>query len=168
MSSLGFKLKIYDASPDQQWAQSLKLSYSASLDEVLSDVDIISLHCPLTPSTHHLINEDVLLHKLSKPVILINTSRGALIDSHALIKALNEGKVLAAGLDVFEGEDQVLTRGGKVPDTVKALLNLDNVILTPHMAYFTMESLNRIWEATLCNLERFFLKKEIDPKYIVV
>ena len=99
-----------------------------SLEELLTRSDIISLHCPLTPSTHHLLNPSTLSQ--CKPgVFIINTSRGPVIDEKALLEALESGHVKRAGLDVFERE----------PHVEKALLENDNVVLSPHYAAFTHE-----------------------------
>lgn len=99
-----------------------------SLNELLAQSDIISLHCPLTPETHHLINAETL-SQCKKGVFLINTSRGQVVDEKALINALESGQVKRAGLDVFERE----------PYYEKELLEIDNVVLSPHYAAFTQE-----------------------------
>jgi len=99
-----------------------------SISELLSESDIISLHCPLTPETRHLLNRDTL-SQCKKGVYIINTSRGPVIDERALIEALNSGQVKRAGLDVFEREPQV----------EQQFLGMENVLLSPHYAAFTHE-----------------------------
>jgi glyoxylate reductase len=99
-----------------------------SISELLSESDIISLHCPLTPETQHLLNRDTL-SQCKKGVFIINTSRGPVIDERALIEALNSGQVKRAGLDVFERE----------PQLEQQFLGMENVVLTPHYAAFTHE-----------------------------
>jgi len=98
------------------------------LSELFARSDIISLHCPLTPETRHLINRTTL-SQCKKGVYIINTSRGAVVDEVALVEGLKTGQVRRAGLDVFEREPQV----------EKELLEMDNVVLSPHYAAFTNE-----------------------------
>jgi glyoxylate reductase len=99
-----------------------------SIPELLSESDIISLHCPLTPETQHLLNRETL-SQCKKGVFIINTSRGPVIDERALIEALNSGQVKRAGLDVFERE----------PQLEQQFLGMENVVLSPHYAAFTHE-----------------------------
>lgn len=99
-----------------------------ALSELLAQSDIISLHCPLTPETHHLINPTTL-SQCKKGVYIINTSRGPVVDEAALVEALKTGQVGRAGLDVFERE----------PQAANELLEMENVILSPHYAAFTHE-----------------------------
>ena len=103
-------------------------AHFVSLEELLSTSDIISLHCPLTPETHHLLRPETL-SQCKKGVFIINTSRGPVIDEKALVQALETGQVKRAGLDVFERE----------PKIEQGLLENDNVILSPHYAAFTYE-----------------------------
>ncbi len=110
-----------------------------SLDEVLSEADFLSLHCPLTRATYHLIGEREL--RLMKPTaMLINTARGAVIDEPVLVRALSEGWIAAAGLDVLEQEPPA-------PDN--PLLRLDNVVLTPHVAGYSDEYLDLSWQLSV-------------------
>jgi D-3-phosphoglycerate dehydrogenase len=101
-----------------------------NLDTLLSESDFISLHTPLTPETRHIINA-AALKKMKRTAILVNTSRGAAIDTDALVNALQEGQILRAGLDVFEDEP--------LP-TDHPLVGMDNVILTSHVAWYSKES----------------------------
>jgi len=108
---------------------------SLELDEVLAQSDFVSLHCPLTPETTHLIGERQL--RLMKPTgVLINTSRGSVVDERMLFRALTEGWIAAAGLDVLEKEP---------PDWNNPLLKLDNVVVTPHIAAFSDDYLDESW-----------------------
>lgn len=130
----------------------------APIDEVLAASDIVSLHCPLTAETHHLIDADRLA-TMRDGVMLINTSRGALIDTDAVIHALKSGKVGHLGLDVYEEEvdlffedlsDQVLQ-----DDTFARLMTFPNVLITGHQAFFTRDALSTIAEVTLGNITAF-------------
>ena len=122
------------------------------LETVLKNSDYVSLHCPLTPATRHLINADTLV--LMKPTaFLINTSRGALIDEPALIKALQEHKIAGAGLDVQETEP---------PVEDNPLYTLDNVILTPHMGWKGLETRQRLLSILKGNIDGFINGKPVN------
>ena len=130
-----------------------------SLDELLKTSDVISLHCPLTEDTFHLINEDAV-KKCKKGVIILNTSRGALIDSEALLDGIKQRQVGAACLDVYEEEADVFFQdfsGHIVEDDILArLISMPNVIVTSHQAFLTEEALRNIAETTIANLSAFF------------
>lgn len=139
-----------------------------TLDELLETSDIISLHCPLTKENRHLINETTI-GKLKPGAYIVNTSRGLLIDTQALINGLKSGKVGAAGLDVYEEEtalffedysDEIIR-----DDTLSTLISMPNVIVTSHQAFLTREALDSIAQTTIQNLRDFFagnkLKNEI-------
>lgn len=111
-------------------------------DTVLKESDIISIHCPLNESTRHLIGEKEF-QKMEKRPLLINTSRGAIIDEKALIQALKEGLLSGAGLDVLEKEP---------PDPKNPLLAMDNVILTPHVSFYSVESISELKRRTAENV----------------
>lgn len=131
-----------------------------SLEELLKNSDVISLNVPLTDETYHLIDRDAFL-KMKDNVILINTSRGKVVDTLSLIEFLKSGKILAAGLDVIEGEkylkgdfsdvsvDDELT----VKNNFNELLSFDNVIITPHNAFNSREAINRIFNESLENID---------------
>jgi D-3-phosphoglycerate dehydrogenase len=108
---------------------------SATLDDLLARSDVVSIHCPLTPQTRHLIDETAL-RRMKKTAVLINTSRGPVIDEAALVRALSEGWIAAAGLDVLDPEP---------PAATNPLLRLDNVVLTPHIASYTDEYFDHCW-----------------------
>jgi D-3-phosphoglycerate dehydrogenase len=112
---------------------------AAGLDEVLSAADVLSIHCPLTEQTRHLIDERAL-RRMKPTAVLLNTARGPVIDERALVQALGEGWIAAAGLDVLEQEP---------PDPASALLKLDNVVLTPHVAAYSDEYLESCWRLSV-------------------
>lgn len=136
-----------------------------TLEELLKRSDIISLHCPLTQDNHHLLNAETM--KLLKPgVVVLNTSRGALIDTAALIDALKDGRIGGAALDVYEEEsefffedcsDQVIH-----DDQLMHLIGFNNVLLTSHQAFFTREALEKISEVTFTNLKQFESKQPLE------
>jgi D-3-phosphoglycerate dehydrogenase len=131
----GFGVKIlgYDPYISSDVAKEFGIEI-VNLDTLLSESDIISIHCPLTKETYHLINEDKIRLMRKRPYI-INTARGAIIDEKALYKALKEGWIAGAALDVFEIEP---------PPENNPLFELDNVVLTPHIAWYTEEALRRL------------------------
>ncbi len=130
-----------------------------SLDELFERSDIISLHCPLTEETKHLINEDAI-SKMKKGVVILNTSRGGLIDAEALLSGLRARKVGAACLDVYEEEADIFfeDRSGHILDDelLSRLISLPNVIVTSHQAFLTEEALQNIAETTAQNIRSFF------------
>lgn len=129
------------------------------LDKLFSESDIISLHCPLTSDTRYIISEESL-SKMKDGVVILNTSRGQLIDSDALLQSLKDGKVRGAGLDVYEEETAFFFEDYSstiVQDDVLArLVSLPNVIMTSHQAFLTDEALRKIAEVTLQNLNHFY------------
>lgn len=153
---LGFGMKViaYDVAP--VWGCGIEY---VRLDEVLRRADVLSLHCPLTPETYHLISRPAL-HRMKDGVIVINTSRGALIDSEALLDAVKSGKVGAAGLDVYEEEADVFYEDVSLKvmrdDTLNLLLSQPNVLVTSHQAFLTDDALRAIAETTYANLAAFF------------
>jgi D-lactate dehydrogenase len=129
-----------------------------SLDDLFKQADIISLHVPLTPETKHLVNSDSL-SKMKRGVMLINTSRGNLVDTRAAIDALKSGKISNLGLDVYEEEDELFFEdfSGQVlhDDVFARLLTFPNVLITSHQAFFTEEALEAIAHTTISNLTGF-------------
>lgn len=126
------------------------------LDEVFRNADIVSLHCPLTPETFHLINAGTL--ELMKPgVMLINTGRGALIDAPAVVDALKTGQVGYLGIDVYEQEEHLffhdLSETIVQDDVIARLMSFPNVLVTAHQGFFTREALEQIAQTTFANLE---------------
>ncbi|PRY12429.1 D-lactate dehydrogenase [Pontibacter ummariensis] len=128
------------------------------LDSVYAHSDIISLHCPLTPQTYHLINEEAI-GKMKAGVMLINTSRGAIIDTQAVIKGLKSEKIKYLGLDVYEEEGDLFFEdlSNKViqDDVFMRLLSFNNVLITGHQAFFTTDALQSIAHVTLQNITDF-------------
>lgn len=152
----GFGMHVLAADPRQVWGRGIEY---VRFDELCRRSDIISLHCPLTPGSYHLINRAVF-HMMRPGVVIINTSRGSLIDSDALLEMVKSGKVGAAGLDVYEEEADVFYEdvSGKVmrDDTLNLLLSQPNVLVTSHQAFLTDEALHAIAETTLKNIDSFF------------
>ncbi|WDE95445.1 2-hydroxyacid dehydrogenase [Lentisphaera profundi] len=126
------------------------------LDTLFKESDIISLHCPLRPETHHLIN-DASIAKMKNKVMILNTSRGALIDTHALIRGLKQSQLGSVGLDVYEEEAELFFEDCSdtiiQDDTFMRLTTFPNVIITGHQAFFTSTALSNIAETTLQNLD---------------
>ncbi len=171
----GFGLKViaYDERQNHFLAETLDFNY-IPLQELLERSDIISLHCPSNERTHHLLNMENI-SAVKKGALFINTARGDLIETRALHYALNNGIFAGAGLDVFEGEElvqeenQMLTRNVPV-EKLQALLQknillkMENVILTPHMAFDSVEAVERILQTTVDNIFAF---ESGSPKYVV-
>ena len=150
----GMKILAYDKFPNPDAG----LDY-VDLPELFAQADIISLHCPLTDGTHHLINADTIA-MMKKGVTIINTSRGALVDTEALINGIKEKKVGAACLDVYEEEGDFFYEdfSGHIvqDDKLVRLIAMPNVIVTSHQAFLTSEALDNIAATTVNNLTRFF------------
>ncbi|QDS88141.1 D-lactate dehydrogenase [Rosistilla ulvae] len=154
MSGFGCRIVAYDPYPNQQWAEDSDVQY-VELDALLEQSDVISLHCPLTPDTHHMIDA-AAVQKMKPGVMLINTSRGAIVETQAVIDALKSSKIGSLGIDVYEEEDKLFFEnlsGQVVQDDVFArLLTFPNVLITGHQAFFTKEALQQIAATTLQNL----------------
>ena len=144
--------------------RSLGVRYVA-LDELFSQSDIITLHCPLTPENKYMIN-DAAIVRMKNGVMLINTSRGALLDTLAVIQALKNGKIGYVGLDVYEEEEEIFfeDRSGLIlsDDVFARLLTFPNVIITGHQAFFTREALLNIAATTIDNINRFENNQPLD------
>ncbi|NPV01893.1 MAG: 2-hydroxyacid dehydrogenase [Brevinematales bacterium] len=158
LKGFGMKVLAYDTFPNPDAAKTQGFEYAA-LDTIYNESDIISLHCPLAKDTYHLINEDAI-KKMKPGVMIINTSRGALIDTVALIEGLKAKKVGSAGLDVYEEESDYFFEdfsGNIIDDDILArLLTFPNVLVTSHQAFFTREALHNIAHTTLSNIRDFF------------
>ena len=146
----GMNVIAYDLFP----AKDSGIDY-VSTDELFTRSDIISLHCPLTPETRHMIDAEAI-GKMKKGVVIINTSRGGLIDAEALLEGIKARKVGAACLDVYEEEADVFfeDRSGHILDDelLSRLISMPNVIVTSHQAFLTEEALNNIAETTVGNI----------------
>ena len=150
----GMNVIAYDAYP----AADSGIDY-VSLNELFERSDIISLHCPLTDDTRHMINANAI-GKMKKGVVILNTSRGALIDAEALLEGIKARKVGAACLDVYEEEADIFfeDRSGHIlnDELLSRLISMPNVIVTSHQAFLTEEALNNIATTTVNNIRSFF------------
>lgn len=167
----GMHVVAYDARPNPDAG----IDY-VSLEELFERSDVISLHCPLTDETYHMINEESIA-RMKKGVVLINTSRGALIDAEALLEAIKEKRIGAACLDVYEEESELFFEdfsGHIIQDDVLArLISMPNVLITSHQAFLTEEALDNIARTTVDNIMDFFegrtsenevhLQRELQP-----
>ena len=157
LRGFGMNILAYDLYPDYNFAREHQVVY-CSLEELYHSSDIISLHCPLTEQTKYLIN-DYSISKMKDGVMIINTGRGRLIHTNALIEGLKTKKVGYAGLDVYEEEGQYFyeDKSDKIidDDTLARLLSFNNVIVTSHQAFFTKEAMANIAHTTLQNVKDF-------------
>lgn len=153
MKGFGCKIIAYDTYPNQALKET-GLRY-VPLDEVFRQSDIISLHCPLTPETYRLINKNSL-DMMKKGVMVINTSRGKLIDTDAAIVSLKEGRLGYLGIDVYEQEEKLFFKDLSeiliLDDKILRLMTFPNVLVTAHQAYFTDKALTQIADTTIQNL----------------
>ncbi|BAI61339.1 glycerate dehydrogenase [Methanocella paludicola SANAE] len=142
----GFNMSVLSvtAHPDPERARALGVKF-VSLDTLLAESDVVSLHVPLTPETEHMIGA-AQLARMKPTAILINTARGKIVDEKALVEALREKRIAGAGLDVFETEPLPMD---------SPLLKLDNVVLTPHIAFLSKESIDECTRVTMENVEMF-------------
>ena len=156
LQGFGCKILAYDVQPNPE-CEARGVEY-VELDELISNADILTLHCPLNPKTHHLVDAEAI-NRMKHGVTLINTSRGPLVDSHAVIGGLKSGKIGAIALDVYEEEADFffedLSNIVLQDDTLARLLTFPNVLITSHQAFFTQEAMENIAETTLSNITRF-------------
>jgi D-lactate dehydrogenase len=163
----GFMMRViaHDTRPDKRLADALDFDYVDALDDLLAKSDIVTLHSPLLPETRHMINAQNIA-RMKKGVLLINTARGGLIDTDALLSALTSGQIGGAGLDVFEGEamikeeKQLLSNEYNLEELRTLTKNLvlfrhENVIITPHVAFNSVEAFERILLTTIQNIRAF-------------
>ncbi len=172
----GFNMQVvaYDVNPDKEFERRLAFQY-LSMDELLSQSDIITIHVPENEHTRNMISNEQF-EKMKKGVVLINTSRGSIVDVKALIRNLANGKVAAAGLDVLPEEPAIREEAELIRSVFEKshnlesllsdhiLLRLNNVYITPHSAFFTREALDRIFSTTADNISSFLLGQ---PKNVV-
>ncbi|MBQ7314922.1 MAG: 2-hydroxyacid dehydrogenase [Clostridia bacterium] len=153
----GMRVLAYDKYPADDLANGDTIRY-VGLDELFSSSDILSLHCPLTEETYHMINQDTLA-MCKRSVVILNTSRGALVDTEALLNGIKSRQVGAACLDVYEEESELFfeDNSGHImeDDTLARLISMPNVIVTSHQAFLTEEALENIAETTVQNLVHF-------------
>lgn len=156
MLGFGCRVIAFDPAPNQK-LNDMGGQY-VTLAELLTRSDIISLHCPLTPASHHLINAQAI-EQMKPGVMLINTSRGGIVDTKALISGLKAEKIGHVGLDVYEEEEDLFFENlsdHMIQDDVFArLLTFPNVMITGHQAFFTYEAINAIAETTIKNITSF-------------
>ena len=159
-NGFGMRVLAYDKFPSKE----VKAKY-VSLEELYSESDIISLHCPLTNENNHMICTESI-EKMKDGVIILNTSRGSLIDAEALLEGIKSKKVGAACLDVYEEETDLFFeyKSGHIlhDDTLARLLSMPNVIITSHQAFLTEEALDSIAYTTIRNISDFFAGKHIE------
>ncbi|MBQ8817731.1 MAG: 2-hydroxyacid dehydrogenase [Clostridia bacterium] len=158
----GMKVLAFDKYHAEGLEDGDRVKY-VGLDELFANSDIISLHCPLTEETYHIIGEDALA-KCKKGVVIINTSRGALVDAEALLAGIKSRRVGAACLDVYEEESELFFEdfsGHIIEDDILArLISMPNVIVTSHQAFLTEEALSNIAETTVKNIVEFFKNRQ--------
>lgn len=158
MNGFGTRVIAYDKFQDENIAKKMNFEY-VDLDTLYKESDIISLHCPLTDENYKMINEETL-NKMKNGVVLINTSRGKLIDTKSLINKLQEGKIGGLGLDVYEDEEDFflndMSNSYIRDEELSILLTMPNVVVTSHQAFFTKEALNKIALDTCENIKEFF------------
>ncbi len=150
----GMRVLCYDVAPTEGLDNGDTVRY-VPLDELFASSDILSLHCPLTADTYHIINSNTL-PKCKRGVVILNTSRGALVDADALLEAIKSRHVGAACLDVYEEESELFfeDKSGHIldDDTLARLISMPNVIVTAHQAFLTEEALSNIAETTVHNI----------------
>lgn len=155
LAGFGCEVLLYDVRENNDCRE---LGRYVSLDELLSQSDIITLHCPLTPATEHLIGSQAV-EKMKPGVMIINTSRGALVDTQAAIAGLKSGKIGYLGLDVYEEEADLFFQdlSDKIiqDDQFTRLLTFPNVLVTAHQAFFTRNAMEQIAKVTISNLNCF-------------
>jgi len=165
------KVLCFDAYPAEDWIKTIPNAEYVPLEKLLAESNIISIHVPLLPETHHLTNAENI-DKMKKNVIIVNTSRGEIVNTTDLVNGLKSKKIFGVALDVFEGEKAFMfkdmTKIGyeHYPD-LQELTSMDNVIISSHIAFYTDESVRQITEKTLSNFEGFVGKKELDEKAFV-
>ncbi|MCU0694604.1 MAG: 2-hydroxyacid dehydrogenase [Polyangiaceae bacterium] len=160
---LGFGMRViaYDAKPDADYAKRMGIGL-VELDSLIEQADVISLHAPLLPATHHMIDA-ARIARMKPGVMLINTSRGGLVDAAALIEGLKNGRIGAAGLDVYEEESEYFfeDRSGQVvsDDLLARLMTFPNVLITSHQGFLTTDALGNIADTTFANIREFLSGK---------
>jgi len=160
VQGLGCKVLAHDPYPNAALAESVAY---VTLEELFANADVISLHCPLTPDTYHLIDE-AAIDQMRSGVMLINTSRGQLVDTQAVIEGLKVGQIGNLGLDVYEEEGDLffedLSNRVINDDVFSRLLTFPNVLVTGHQAFFTEEALSNIAYTTLENVQAYLSHPE--------
>jgi len=155
LRGFGMKVLAYDLFPNRDWAKQTGVEYAAEPSVLLRNSDVVSLHTPLTPETRYIIRAETI-RLMRRGSILINVSRGALVDTKALIQALKSGRLAGVGLDVYEEEEGIFFEdlSGEVlhDDELARLLTFPNVLITSHQAFLTGEALSEIAHTTVANI----------------
>lgn len=170
----GMRVLAYDVRSEPFLADLLGFTY-ADMDQLLAESDIVTLHCPLTEKTHHLLGRAEFA-RMKRGALIINTSRGGLVDTDALVGALESGRLGGAGLDVLEGEELIKEEKQLLQQPLdverlrtavrnRVLLAREDVVFTPHNAFNSREALVRILEVTLANLEAFRAGQPVHKVY---
>ena len=154
VAACGFGMKViaYDPKPNQELAKECSFKYVKSLEEIWKQADMISLHTPLLPETKHMINTETIA-KMKDGVILINTARGGLIDTSALLKAIRNKKFSHVALDVIEHETNIKED--------KELLHIPGVIITPHIAFYADQSMKNMYTESFKSIDEFLAGKDL-------
>jgi D-lactate dehydrogenase len=165
----GCEVLACDPFPQTEWAERHSVRY-VEMDALLSAADVVSLHLPLNPATAHLLNADTI-SRMKRGAYLVNTSRGKLVDSVAVISALKSGHLGGVALDVYEEEEGVffedLSESPMQDDVLSRLLTFPNVLVTSHQAFLTEEALTAIAETTVDSLLRFLEGREAVPERVL-
>ena len=163
LHGFGMKILLTDPYPNHEFAKKIDAEY-VSLQDLCKNSKVISLNCPLTPETHHIINDETIA-LMTDDVMIINTGRGPLIDTDALIRGLKSRKIGAAGLDVYEEESNYFFEDFSNDiiddDRLGRLLTFNNVLITSHQAFFTEEALQNIASTTLENVKEYFSENKL-------
>ncbi len=172
----GFNMRViaYDPYPKTALVDLLDFEY-VGFEDLLKDSDVVTIHCPLTDETHHLLNRDSI-HRMKKGAILVNTARGGVVDSSAVLESLEQGHLAGLAIDVFEGEEVLSEETERLSGSFdsekmrnyilnRKLLDRDNVILTPHIAFNSTEAVERILEVTVENVKGYLAES---PRNVVV
>lgn len=165
----GMNVIAYDPYPDTEASAKLDYKY-LKLDEIYNQSDIIALHCPLTKDTHHIINKSSIA-KMKKGVVIVNTSRGGLIDTQDIIQGLKDEIISALAIDVYEEEENVFfedysQKSNITDDVLSRLITFNNVIVTSHQAFFTKEALDNISKITIDNIVSFIDNSELKNEVV--
>ncbi|MFH1325961.1 MAG: NAD(P)-dependent oxidoreductase [Candidatus Falkowbacteria bacterium] len=154
IASVGFLMKViaYDAYPDKNKARKSHFTYVKKLDELWKKADVITLHAPFCPETKHIINAKSI-KKMKDGVIIINTARGGLIDTPALINAVKSGKVARAAIDVVEHEENIRRH--------KKILHTKNILVTPHIAFYADDSMDLMFSEAIRSINQFLKGKKL-------
>lgn len=170
MKGMGCKVYLHDPNVDENLAQELDANY-VDLKTLLEVSDVVSLHCPLNEKTKYIINHETI-NLLKADAFLLNTGRGALIETQALINKLKKKELRGVGLDVYEHEENIFSHDhsleGISDEKLLRLMSFPNVIITSHQAFFTREALNNIAKTSCENIKNFKKNLPIDDQNVVV